>query len=82
MTQNAQLDRDYFRQNAPVPILTWFLDHDRALECLEPRLAFVDPSSEHWEDEVLWPWRFHLAREDRFFIDPVFPDPPKFRGPW
>ena len=57
-------------------VYTWFLDHNTPAASPVPKLVFLDDDSEKWEESLLRPWRHHIGRDERVFIDLVQPPPP------
>ena len=57
-------------------VYTWFLDHEKAVLCTAPKIAHTTDDPSVWEEDVAYPWRFHIDPGMKNFFAVVLPSPP------
>ena len=60
-----------------VSVYTWLIDHQDSKTCYQPKIVFLGEDPAEWFNDILHPWRFHIAIEDRVFLDIVQPSVPR-----
>ena len=58
-------------------IYTWLLDDDRMSLCTQPKIAWISGDPTAWEEEILFPWRYHTIHHETYALTCVQPTPPK-----
>lgn len=60
-----------------VPIYTWFVDHQVASICKDPKITYIGSDPSLWEQELTSPWEHRIIRGERVFLDLVSPSVPQ-----
>lgn len=63
-------------EDVGLEVYTWFLDHEAQLINTCPKFTRLGPDPPDWEEELKFPWRFHLQPDQRTHIQVVAPFPP------
>jgi hypothetical protein len=54
-------------------VLTWFLDHQKAQICREPKIVFLGGDITEWREDLIQPWQHRLDPQEHVFLDLVQP---------
>ena len=54
-------------------VYTWYLDHSSNLICAQPKLATLGGFPNEWREDLIFPWRHQVRRQEHIFLDVVFP---------
>ena len=54
-------------------VYTWLVDHDNMLLCREPKIAILGGDPSEWAEDIIDPWKFHIAPKEHVFYDLVSP---------
>ena len=60
-----------------VSVYTWLLDHQDCRTCYQPKIVFLGDDPAEWYNDIIYPWRYHIATEEHVFLDIVQPDLPR-----
>ena len=60
-----------------VPIYTWFVDHQAAPVCKDPKITYIGSDPSRWEQELTFPWEYRIVQGERVFLDLVSPPVPQ-----
>ena len=54
-------------------VYTWLVDHENMLLCREPKIAILGGDPSEWAEDIIEPWKFHIAFKEHVFYDLVSP---------